>query len=426
VQIGDSFIPTDGDGRMRLYYSRVYAARRISAAAVFNGEVKPGAFAGQVAIVGATAVGVSDVAATPANSRMDGVEIQAQFVENILEGSRLRRPPSARWWELLALLAFGLASIGILPGIRPVWGIVVFFAGPFLAVIIGACLFMKLHALYDLTFISVGNNIVVMFVLAASLSTEKRDRAVLMQLFGQHVSPEVAKTIWAQRDKFLAGGRPLPQLLTATVMFTDLVNFTSISEARDPKELMSWLNEYMEQIAQKVLHHGGTINKYIGDSIMAIFGVPIPRKSEDEIRQDAISAVHCALDMAVTLSELNRRWQNMNLPMIGMRVGITTGPVMIGSLGTRKRLEYTVIGDTVNTASRLESLDKEGFAPKYFENPCRVVIGEATYRYVKNYFEIERVSNVSLKGKDQNITAYSVITHNTHRASEQLSQTQTA
>ena len=129
VQIGDSFIPTDGDGRMRLYYSPVYAARRISAAAVFNGEVKPGAFAGQVAIVGATAVGVSDVAATPANSRMDGVEIQAQFVENILEGSRLRRPPSARWWELLSLFVLALLLILFFPRHRSIQTAAIFFAG---------------------------------------------------------------------------------------------------------------------------------------------------------------------------------------------------------------------------------------------------------------------------------------------------------
>src|SRR4030095_106140 len=129
VQIGDSFIPTDGDGRMRLYYSPVYAARRISAAAVFNGEVKPGAFAGQVAIIGATAVGVSDVAATPANSRVDGREIKPKLWKNILEGTRWRRPPSARWWELLSLFVLALLLILLFSRHRSIQNAAIFFYG---------------------------------------------------------------------------------------------------------------------------------------------------------------------------------------------------------------------------------------------------------------------------------------------------------
>ncbi len=179
VQIGDSFIPTDGDGRMRLYYSPAYAARRISAAEILNGEVKSGALAGQVAIVGATAVGVSDVAATPANSRMDGVEIQAQFVENILEGSRLQRPPSARWWELLSLFALALPLILFFPQLRPIHTAAILFGGTVVLAILSLMLFRQYHFLYDPTFPFAINTLVILLLLFAGFAASERRRREL-------------------------------------------------------------------------------------------------------------------------------------------------------------------------------------------------------------------------------------------------------
>ena len=176
VQIGDSFIRTDGDGRLRLYFSPAYAARRISAAAILKGEVKPDTLANQVAIIGATAVGVADVAATPAGSRMDGVEIQAQLVENILEGSRLRRPPSALWWELLALFAVALPLIFYVPRFRPVHAMVIFFTGTALLVIVSLLLFRQFHFLYDPTFPAAGNALVVLLLLFTGFTASERRR----------------------------------------------------------------------------------------------------------------------------------------------------------------------------------------------------------------------------------------------------------
>jgi adenylate cyclase len=237
---------------------------------------------------------------------------------------------------------------------------------------------------------------------------EKLQRALLMQIFSRHVSPEVAQTVWRQREEFLDGGRMRPQELTVTVMFTDLVNFTAVSENKRPEALLAWLNDYMEQMAKVVIDHGGVINKYIGDSVMAIFGVPVPRTNESEMRQDAVTAVACALKMGRSLAELNRQWSTGGLPTVGMRIGIHTGPVVVGSLGGRERLEYTIIGDTVNTASRLEGYDKDSFVPDYFNSPCRVIVGESTYRWLSDEFKTERVGEVSLKGKDEKIVVYRV------------------
>ncbi|HEY3067423.1 MAG TPA: adenylate/guanylate cyclase domain-containing protein [Methylomirabilota bacterium] len=234
---------------------------------------------------------------------------------------------------------------------------------------------------------------------------ETMERAALMQLFSKHVSKEIAEALWRHRDQFLEGGRPHSQRLVATVLFTDLMGFTSVSEKLAPEALMEWLNEYMEVMAGEISRHGGVINKYIGDSIMAMFGVPVARTGDEEIRADAVNAVQCALALESALERLNHRWRERGLATIGMRIGIFTGPMVAGSLGGADRLEYTVIGDTVNTASRLESFDKELFA----HSPCRILIGEATLRYLGDRFVTERVGDATLKGKEEKIAVYRVV-----------------
>ncbi|EIJ41743.1 putative transmembrane sensor domain protein [Beggiatoa alba B18LD] len=234
---------------------------------------------------------------------------------------------------------------------------------------------------------------------------EKENRDMLMQIFSKHVSKDVAEAIWRQREHYLSAGRLVTQRLTATVLFTDLQNFTTVSERMEPQALMDWLNQYMEAMVKVVEKHDGQVNKFIGDAIMAVFGVPFPRESTDEIAQDAINAVECALEMREEIETLRKKWQEDGLPQIRMRVGIFTGPLVAGSLGAVDRQEYTVIGDTVNTASRLESFDKSIDA----DSACRILIGESTLNYLNHLFETECVDAVHLKGKEMMITVYRVI-----------------
>jgi adenylate cyclase len=238
---------------------------------------------------------------------------------------------------------------------------------------------------------------------------EKRERAVLMQLFSRHVSREVADVVWQQREQFMDGGRPRSQKFMATVLFTDLKGFTSVSEKMDPQGLLDWLNTYMETMAQLVMAHGGVIDNYIGDSIKADFGVPLPRTTEAAIAQDAVAAVNCALAMEKELRRLNAFWKQQDLPTVEMRVGIYTGLVVGGSLGSAQRLKYTTMGDTVNVASRLESFDKERFDPEFADNPCRILIGEETLKYLDHQFETKKIGSAILKGKDEEVIIYRVI-----------------
>jgi len=239
-------------------------------------------------------------------------------------------------------------------------------------------------------------------VTAYMSNQEKRQRKILMQLFSRHVSPEVADQIWRQRDAFLNRGRPRSQKLVTTVLFSDLKGFTPVSERLDPESLIDWLNSYMEPVAQIVMEYGGVIDDYAGDGIKANFGVPFPRKTEAEIRLDALNAGNCALAMEEEMKRLNIIWREKNLPAVGLRIGIYTGPAVAGAVGTSQRLKYTTVGDTVNIAARLESYDKK-FAK---ENPCRILIGEPTLNYLDKRFKTKRISQVSLKGVSEKITIY--------------------
>jgi adenylate cyclase len=179
LQIGTSLIPTDGDGKLRLYYSHALGARRVSAAAILGGALAPKALANQVAIVGATAVGISDVAATPVGARMDGVEIHAQLIENILYGTRLIRPASAGWWELFGLVAFGVILIVALPRRKPAAGVALYCVLAATLVVASFVAFQKLRVLYDATLPVAANAVIVGLLLTAGFSASLRRRREL-------------------------------------------------------------------------------------------------------------------------------------------------------------------------------------------------------------------------------------------------------
>jgi adenylate cyclase len=245
-------------------------------------------------------------------------------------------------------------------------------------------------------------------VTAYMTGREKKERAVLMQIFSKHVSKEIAEMIWRQREQFLHNGRPRSQKMTATVLFSDLKGFSALSEKMDPGDLIDWLNTYMESMAGLVMTHGGVVDNYVGDGIKADFGVPIPGRNDDEVRRHAMNAVSCAVAMEKEMRKLNDLWSGMGHPVMGVRVGIFTGPVVAGLLGSSERLKYTTLGDTVNIAARLESYDKEVCKDAL----CRILIGDATMRCLDARYATERIGEVSLKGKDEKITVYRVLGEN--------------
>jgi adenylate cyclase len=399
-----------------------------SLAALLSGNIDPQVFKDKIVLIGVTAESLKDFFYTPysgglqTGQHMSGIELHGHIVSQLLRFALDGNSP-------IATVSDGLEAAWIL-----LWSVL----GGVLGIAVRAPWRFSLSAASGILFIGLADYFAFVtgwwiplvppamawlgsatIVTAYMSNQEKHQRTLLMQLFSKYVpNKEIAEIIWQQRDQLLDGGRLRPQSLTATVLFTDLMGFTAVAEKRDPQAVMDWLNAYMEAMAQQVIGHGGVIDKYIGDSIMAIFGVPLPRTTEAEISRDALNAVNCALAMEKTLIQLNDRWREQDLPTIGMRIGIFTGPLVAGSLGSVQRLEYTVIGDTVNTASRLEGFDKELFAPDYLSRPCRIIIGEATLCRLGDQFEAQKVGEASLKGKDQKITVYCVSGRVDHNASD--------
>lgn len=238
---------------------------------------------------------------------------------------------------------------------------------------------------------------------------QRMERRTIMSLFSRHVSGEVAEAIWNDRETFLSGGTPKPQRLIATVLFSDIRGFTPLSESLSEEELMEWLNTYMAEMSDCVLSNNGVIDKYIGDAIMAVWGAPVPSSTEEERDNDARRAACAAMAMSDRLDALNARSREKGLPEIGARIGIHTGPLVAGTLGSQDRLEYTVIGDTVNVAARLESA-----ASRILEDPayCRataIAVSAATKARMGLGFETYPLGELALKGKSGGTAAYSLV-----------------
>jgi adenylate cyclase len=230
-----------------------------------------------------------------------------------------------------------------------------------------------------------------------------------MKLYSRQVSKEIAESIWENRDSFLDGQRPLAQKLVVTVLFTDLKGFSTISEEMEPARLYVWLNSYLGAMAKVIQDHGGVVKQFAGDGILSLFGVPVPHTTRSQHASDAAAAVKCALAMGWRLVELERGWRETGLPAVSMRAGIYTGEAAAGSLGSDDRFEYAVVGDIVNTASRLESYDKTFADPDLLPNRCRILIGAPTHDLLDGAFVTREIGLLEVKGKANKVAVFQVL-----------------
>lgn len=391
---------------------------KFSLTALINREVPSEAVTGKIVLVGMVAESVRDDFFTPysrgleIDQQISGVELHAHMVRQLLQVALNDDPPfrflpeKGEWgWILL----FGI--FGGLIGLRAqtAWRLT-------LLMIIGGGILGSLGYLAILNnwWIPMVSPILALssagsLVTAWGLNKERRDRELLMLLFGQHVDDEVAETIWRERHQILEEGRLRPQKLTVTVLFADLVGFTSVAERLLPQDLMNWLNTYMEAIAGVVPRYEGIIDDYYGDGMKVNFGVPLPRTTAESIRQDAINAVRCGLAMKREVVRLNETQGNTSLPSVQIRIGIATGPAVVGSVGSAQRLKYTTVGDTVNIASRLEQLGKNMRARETESDGGNFLIAEATNQNLDPTWNTQEVGKISLKGKREEVVVYQVL-----------------
>ncbi len=378
---------------------------------VLRGEIPAGALAGKIIFMATVMESIKDSNPTPVDNNLRGVEQHVMLTHQLLR-TALDGVAPMTWWSdwsevLWIALAAGLGGIvGLL--LHSPWKIV-----PALGLLLAAFYFTGTYAFSHRVWIPIAAPMICCTLAAALVTSlvaylENMERGMMKTIFSKHMSGPVADALMNERDQFLDGGRLKPQRVVATVLFTDLKGFSTTSEKMDPATLMNWMNDYFQGIASHVDACGGIINKFIGDAIMGVFGVPIARTTEAEMDTDAQNAVECALAMRASLLKLNAEWLATGRPTTAMRIGIHTGAVVSGSVGSEARLEFTVLGDNVNTAARLEGAGKD-FVHDAEGAECTILISDATCKRLHDAYVTRLLGPLSLKGKADQVVVHSII-----------------
>jgi adenylate cyclase len=397
IQVGDSIkIPLQKNGTFRInWLGNEEKIRYISYYKVWDELVPAEFFENKFVFLGTSASGLQDLKTVPSREdKMPGVEVHAIAFLNMMNGSFLNEITERQalpWFCLISILHVLLFLFT-----RPLAGFLLAFALYF-----GERFLFELWVIPEHNLIFPITTLMLLTLLTYLLSSlyvyfirERRNR-VLKNAFGTYVSPEIVEQIAKDPDKLQLGG----EKKELTVMFSDLRNFTTYSEKLDPQQIVAVLNNYLSVMSNIIFVHKGTIDKFIGDAIMAIFGAPIAQKDH------ADRACRVALDMFRELKNVNEDNAQQGYPPLSMGVGINTGDMTVGNIGSEKRFDYTVIGDAVNLGSRLEGLTK------YFN--VEIIVSETTKKAcITNQFIFRELGSVLVKGKNDSIKAFELLDPN--------------
>ena len=360
--------------------------RYVSATDVMHDRVPPESLRGAIVLVGTTAAGLFDLRSTPVATVYPGVEIHANLVAGMLDGSFKQSPPYALAIEVVTLFLLGILLSFALPRLGPLFGLIA--VGLTLALIVGSNLYVwsqnmvwPLAAPVLLVILIYGINVTYGFFI------ERRAKKQISGLFGQYIPPELVDEMSENPASVNMEG----ESRELTVLFSDVRGFTTISEGLDPQSLSQLMNEYMTPMTRVIHQHRGTIDKYMGDAIMAFWGAPLHDKNHVE------NALDTAMEMIVQLRKLGPEFIAKGWPELRIGVGLNTGPMNVGNMGSEFRRAYTVMGDAVNLGSRLEALTKN--------YGVDILVGEATMQAASNML-FRQLDRVRVKGKDEPVSIY--------------------
>ena len=392
ITIDKTEIPTDDGGRLLVnYMGPAQTFPHYSATDIINDRIPPEKLRGKMVLVGATATGIYDLRVTPFSTVYPGVEIHANVIDNILHNHFLQHSGWIEFLDILSIIGVGLLMGLLIPKLNAVRGMLVAFLATGSFVGVNMFLFsrfnMWLNLIYPvLTMLSVYSGITVYRYM-----TEEREKKKVRNAFQYYLTASVITEMLKDPSKLKLGGNK-KQL---TVLFSDIRGFTTISEQLSPEELVHFLNEYLTAMTDIVFKYDGLLDKYMGDAIMAVYGAPLDQADH------ALRTCRTALEMLQTLKKLQIKWSAEGKPFMNIGVGINTGDMVVGNMGSQMRFDYTVMGDSVNLASRLEGINKE-----YGTN---IVISEFTYAIVKDDFFCRELDAVRVKGKKLPVKIYELL-----------------
>ena len=392
-------IPTDRNGQFWVHFNRHDPTRYVSAKDVLQGNVPPDRLAGKLVLIGTSAIGLLDLKTTPTDAAIPGVEVHAQILESVLSKSNLVNPNYAIGAELALAVLFGLAIIIAAPMLPA--SIVIVLGGYLIAGLIGLSLylFVEHNLLIDFTYPLISSWLIYLVLTFVNYLREQKQRRQIRSAFGYYLSPHMVEQLARSPEKLVLGGEERRM----TILFSDVRGFTTISEyyKDDPQGLTRLMNRFLTPLTNAIIDRKGTIDKYIGDAIMAFWNAPV-----DDAEQEA-NACEAALEMlsrAETLNDELKHEAEVNggvyMPLrIG--IGLNTGPCVVGNMGSDFRFNYSVLGDTVNLASRLEARTKDYRIP--------VVIGSRTAEGAKQKFAVMEIDLIMVKGKKQPEAVFTVL-----------------
>ncbi|HEB74900.1 MAG TPA: adenylate/guanylate cyclase domain-containing protein [Nitrospirae bacterium] len=396
VELGDLIIPTDEFGRLQInYLGGEGTIAAVSAARVLSGGIRPGLFRDKIVFIGTSAMATYDQKNTPFSANMSGVEKNATVTANILGRDFIVKAPL--YIDLLAVLLSGALVLFIGRKKKALHMVAGYMLAVSAVVVSNQALFTwmgtRVNLIYPLLTVLSGGA----FTISHGFLVEEKKAREIRRMFSSYVTERVVDELIRNPEMARLGG----ERKEVTVLFSDIMDFTRFSEGHAPEEVVAMLNEYLGAMTEVVFRWEGTLDKFVGDEIVAFWGAPMEQKDHAEL------AVRCALDMVERLEGLQREWRAAGKPVLDAGIGINTGEVVVGNIGAEgKKMDYTVIGDHVNLGARIEALTR-----KY---DTHILITEFTLKRLggllghRTRISIRGLERVSVKGKEQPVEIYEV------------------
>ena len=392
IKIGDINIPTDETGRMLINYcgpGKTFP--HYSIADIIRGRLSGDTFKDKIVVVGATAIGIYDLRVTPYSSVYPAVEIHATVIDNILHHNFFYRSSGTQLLDACAIVFFGLLIGIVVPRVRAVQGMILALAIVTAFVIVNAFIFSRYNIWLNVVYPALTMVLIYLGITVYRYITEEREKKKIRGAFQYYLTASVINEMLKDPSKLKLGG----DKKDLTVLFSDIRGFTTISEKMTPEALVHLLNEYLTAMTNLVFKYDGLLDKYMGDAIMAVFGAPLDQPDH------ALRACRTALGMMEELKKLQKKWADEGRPVFDIGIGINSGDMVVGNMGSDMRFDYTVMGDMVNLGSRLEGINKE-----YATN---IVISEYTYAAIKDALFCRELDSVRVKGKKLPVKIYELL-----------------
>ena len=399
IVVGGVTIPTDANGRFWMYFNAHSPARFVSASDVLSGAAGRQQLEGKLVFIGTSAIGLNDSKVTPLDPAMPGVEVQAQLVENIMSGHYLTRPAYLVGAEVVLAAVIALTIIVLVPYLG---ALAVLLIGFFIAVVLFSgsfYLFKAYGILLDTVYPVLSSFAIFWSLVFVNYFKEQTQRQVIRGAFAQYISPALVEQLARNPGKLKLGG----ETKELTILFSDVRDFTSLAESykTDPQGLTRLVNRLLTPLSRAIVNQKGTIDKYMGDNVMAFWNAPLD--DQTHVKNACRAALNMLVEVNMLNMELRSEAEEAGKPFVPLSigVGINTGECVVGNMGSHFRFDYTVLGDSVNLASRLEGQSK------FYRTP--IIIGARTNAVAKNSFHTVPIDYIRVKGRSEPEHVYALI-----------------